>query len=223
MSWDPVWEEIFRSREWGKYPPEELIRFTARNYYSAPDRRAVMLLELGCGAGANVWYLAKEGFQVSGIDGSTTAIDKASRRLKAEGLTADLRIGDIVTIADLYPANLFDAIIDVGCLMCNRLESVQATLDQGLALLKPGGKVLSMVSAQGSWGEGLGTEVETGTFLDIREGPLAGVGLVHFFTLEELQALYRRFDSVQIECSNRSMNNRQHWYNLWVVEATKPS
>lgn len=49
--WDPIWEEIYRKQEWGKYPPEYVIRFIARNFYHAADRRCVRLLDLGCDPG----------------------------------------------------------------------------------------------------------------------------------------------------------------------------
>jgi tRNA G46 methylase TrmB len=59
LGWDPVWESIFQERDWGKYPGEELIRFVARNFYSFEDRKSVKLLEVGCGTGANLWFMAK--------------------------------------------------------------------------------------------------------------------------------------------------------------------
>ena len=40
---------------------------------AVPDRRSVRLLEVGCGPGGNVWYMAREGYQVSG-DGSAVAM-----------------------------------------------------------------------------------------------------------------------------------------------------
>ena len=80
-TWDPGWEQIFSSREWGKYPPEHVIRFIARSFYGVPDRKEVRLLEPGCGPGANIWFMAREGFTVSGIDGSATSIKQADERL----------------------------------------------------------------------------------------------------------------------------------------------
>src|ERR1700722_13214770 len=74
QSWDPVWEQIFANQSWGKYPPEELIRFVARNYYRAANRGDIKILEVGCGAGACIWYMAREGFCATGIDGSPSAI-----------------------------------------------------------------------------------------------------------------------------------------------------
>ena len=68
--WDPIWEEVHRSCEWGQYPPEELIRFVARKFAKADDRGKVQLLELGCAVGANIWFLAREGYSAWGIEGS---------------------------------------------------------------------------------------------------------------------------------------------------------
>src|ERR1019366_523612 len=80
QGWDPVWEQIFSTREWGKYPPEHVVRFVAGNFYRVPDRKEMCLLEVGCGPGANVWFMAREGFTVSRIDGSATAIKQARER-----------------------------------------------------------------------------------------------------------------------------------------------
>jgi SAM-dependent methyltransferase len=221
MSWDPVWEQIFRTRDWGRYPPEELIRFIARYFFAVPDRKQIKILELGCGTGANLWFLSREGFDPYGIDGSETAIAKAHQRLQAEGMTAHLQVGDIIALDDFYSPASFDAVIDVACLWCNRLGDVHSIVDKTLALLKPQGRIFSMTLAAGTYGDGLGTQVEPGTFLDIREGPLHGTGLNHFFTLEEVEQVFERFSNVGIEYSIRSLDNRQHVFKHWVTEGIK--
>lgn len=62
MSNDNIWNSVFKNQEWGKYPSEDLIRFIARNFYSIKNRLDVKVLEIGCGPGANIWFLAREGF-----------------------------------------------------------------------------------------------------------------------------------------------------------------
>src|SRR5207247_2009282 len=84
MSWDPVWEGVFTSQNWGKYPGEDVIRFVARNYYAAEDRSKVRFLEVGSGTGANLWFLAREGFSAHGMEGSPTAAGLARQRLDSE-------------------------------------------------------------------------------------------------------------------------------------------
>ena len=221
MSWDPIWEGIFSQRDWGRYPPEELIRFVAKHFYSVPDRSQIKVLDIGCGPGANIWYLAREGLDAHGIDGSSTAIEQCRARIQEESLKAHLQVGDVISLHDFYPPSHFDAVIDVRCLGCNRMQSIRSIMDQVLSVLKPGGRVFSVMLAAESWGYGLGEDVEPGTFVGIKEGAARGTGLNHFFTLEEVQKLFAGFSEVEIEHSTRSVNNRQQSFKLWITQAMK--
>ena len=223
MSWDPTWQKMFETRKWGKYPPEELIRFVAQSFYSARDRNSVKIIELGCGPGANIWYLAREGFAAHGIDGSTAAIALAKRRLQSEKLLADLKVGDITALTEHYGRNpQFDAVIDVCCIQHNRNADIKRIFDQIDVVLRPGGKLFAMMLAVGSYGSETGMEIEADTRAGITEGPLKGVGLSHFFTLDEVRNLFKHYTGLRIEYSLRSMNEMKNIYKHWVVAATKP-
>ena len=65
----------------------------ARNYYKS-HRGNVKILDFGCGIGAVTWYVAKEGVNAYGFDGSETAIKKAKVRIKEENVSADLILAD---------------------------------------------------------------------------------------------------------------------------------
>jgi len=83
MTWDPVWERIFRSREqWGRYPPEELVRFMARHYYQVADRREVRVLEVP----AHVTPEQVEILVKRELRGNFFTIDLAVARAAFEGL-----------------------------------------------------------------------------------------------------------------------------------------
>lgn len=221
MSWDPIWDQVFASREWGRYPPLELVRFVARHYYGSDPRGAVRILEVGCGTGANLWYLAREGFNAWGVDGSASALAKAADRLRQEGLRADLRQGDICDLSQIYAAGTFDAVIDVACLWCNPADDVRRIARQIFEVLAPGGRVFSMLLAQGSYGEELGREVAPATFTDIPDGPLAGTGVNHFFSESEARRVFEDFASLKVEYTVRSMDAQTHLLKLWVVEGIR--
>ncbi len=222
MSWDPVWENVFRSRAWGRYPPEELIRFVASRFGEVRDRRAVRILEVGCGTGANLWYLAREGFSVAGIDGSAAALGLAGERLAAEGLEAKLVLGDFMQLREHFGPESFDAIVDVSSLQHNRMGAVTATVQQIRETLEPGGSAFAMLVAAGSWGDGLGVEIEPGTRTDIAAGPLASAGVSHFFSLGEVERVFAEFADVVIEYSERSLDERREVYRHWVLTASRP-
>ena len=193
----------------------------ARNFFSVQNRSSVKILEVGCGTGANIWFISRKVLDTYGIDGSQTAITKASQRMREENLSASLQVGDIISMGTFYPNLQFDAIIDVVCLQHNTLQNIQTILAEVLTLLKPQGKFFSMMVAKGSYGDGLGRETEPGTFVDINEGPLNNRGLVHFFTEEEIERLFGVFDNVQVEYSIRSLNNQQNYYKHWIIEGAK--
>ena len=119
MAWDPVWEQIFTSQAWGRYPGEDVIRFVARNFYKTPpsDRPSIRFLEVGFGTGSNLWFLAREGFTFSGIEGSKGAEAIARRRLdcefpdwSSEPRNGELVVGDMMNLS--WSDDTFDALID---------------------------------------------------------------------------------------------------------------
>ncbi|MBI3269703.1 MAG: class I SAM-dependent methyltransferase [Planctomycetes bacterium] len=221
MPWDPTWEAVFAARDWGRYPPEELVRFAARRYPPGAGRKGVSVLELGCGAGANLWFLAREGFAVSGLDGSASALVRAERRLREDGLSAELRRVDASDLAVAFPAEAFDAVVDVACLQHNDPASARSILSQVSVVLKPGGRVFSMLVARGSHGDPARAASIPSTESAAGPAPTEGKGYCRFASLEDVKALFEAFAAVEIEYSVRSLQGRKRWYKQWVVEATK--
>ncbi len=223
MTVDPIWEEIHSSREWGKYPPEELVRFVARRYYGSENRKAVRILDLGCGLGSGVWYFCREGFSASGIDSSPSAIDRLERRLEAEGLTADLHVGDIVhSLPGFFHPESFDAITEVTCLYCLPFSEAKSVVRQAANLLKPGGCFFAMTFDVATWGFGLGRQVEPNSFADITEGPLKDRGFARFYARHELDDLFSALPIVSVESTTRTLQNERNVVKHWVVECQKP-
>jgi ubiquinone/menaquinone biosynthesis C-methylase UbiE len=220
-SWDSAWEKVFQEREWGKYPPEELIRFVARNFYKAPDRTSIKILDIGCGTGACTWYLAREGFSAYGIDGSKTAIAISIRMLEMEALKAEFVVGDLIQLP--YPDGFFDGVIDVAAIECNKIANVKEIFAQVYRALRPGGKFFSIAIKTGSYGYGEGDEIERNTFTNVRVGPHKGQGIIHFFTEREIRHLLNlnQFKNIEIEWSARTLNNQKNKIIHWIVTTQK--
>ena len=96
------WEtDIYaQGRQINRYPFPAYIGPFLMLFGGAPDRGKINVLEVGCGAGNNIWFFAREGFATHGIEGSATALAYAGDRLTAEGLTADLRHGNIAEVVE---------------------------------------------------------------------------------------------------------------------------
>lgn len=215
------WENIFASRGWGAYPPEELVRFIARNFRNAPDRSQVRVLEIGCGPGPNIWFLAREGYAAAGIDGSPTAIRQAEARLKVEGLPpADLKAGDFSSLP--WSNSSFDAVVDVAALYANTMSTINATVAEIHRVLKPGGLFFGKMFGDQCTGSDSGVMIEPGTMSRPTSGPCAGNELAHFFAREELPALFADFDELRIDQIHRTDDNGEMHIFEWLVSARKP-
>jgi SAM-dependent methyltransferase len=199
-----------------------IVREISRTFGASPERGSVHILEVGCGPGANVWFLAREGYIASGIDGSKTAIDIAKHRLTSEQLVAELLVGDFT--AELpWKDGSFDAVIDCAALYSNPLRGIRAAVSEIHRVLKPGGTFLTLTFTDRTAGYGTGAPgVDPGAFSDVEEGPLAGTGYVQFFTRSQLEAVLSDFRSVRIERTSYTMNDGQQLIELWVAKALRP-
>jgi ubiquinone/menaquinone biosynthesis C-methylase UbiE len=220
LAWDEVWERIFREREWGRYPQEEVVRFVARNFYRAPERSRVSMLEIGCGPGSGTsWFIAREGFRLTGIDASPTAIARARRRFTDEGLAGEFVEGPVDALP--FPDASFDAVLDVVCLACNSERETRAIVGEVRRVLKPGGLHFSLTPASGCWGDGAGERVDATTLREVSEGPFAGLGKTRFATRESLGELYREFHDLALERATRSADNGAREITHWIVTCRK--
>ena len=90
----------------GVTPPEvvELVE-------EMPAGRA---LDLGCGTGTNVAYLARRGWQADGVEGSARAI--AMARASVGGVPGiRLFAGDVTRLDQLSLLDRYDLVLDIGC------------------------------------------------------------------------------------------------------------
>ncbi len=212
---------MFRTRSWGRYPPEELIRFMARNFFAAEDRSKVRVLELGCGAGACTWFLAREGFDTYAVDGSDRAVELTRKYLESEGLSAHVEQADFLSVD--FESEFFDAVVEVASIQQTTMANVHEIVERAWELLKPGGVMFAMMVAKGTLGDGLGRMVEPNTFKDIPEGPYRGLGVTHFFEEGEVVEVFSPFAELELEKSTRTACNRTHEITHWVVSAKKQS
>ncbi len=144
------WDDRYKSGDlpWDtQRPSAELLRVLAAGF--TPPGRA---FELGCGTGTNAIYLAEHGFQVTAVDISTVAIDRARQRAQAAQVRVDFFATDVNSAPGGQP---YDFVFDRGCYHCVRradLAGYVATLDR---LTRPGTKFLLLAgNADDQSGEG---------------------------------------------------------------------
>ncbi len=222
MVWHKGWDDIFEGKEWSKYPPEELIRFIAINFYKYTNRKDVKILEVGSGTGSNLWYCAREGFDVTGIDGSQIGIDQTIKRFREESMDINTFVGDIVNLP--FDDKTFDCVIDVECLCSNSYKNSKLIVSEINRVLKSKGKFFSKTFMKGSegYGDGEKFEDEENTFIESFKGTsVAGCGIIRFTSEDEIIDLHKPLKVDSIDYSTRTKNNRKSEIKEWVIVCSK--
>lgn len=132
--------------------PQGIVDFLAKTRQKPPARMLTdwfprleihggVALDLGCGAGAEAEYLAKEGMMVDAIDKSPTVAKAAKER--CQGLTVDVIEGDFLEF-QLRP-EYYSLAVAINSLPFVKKPDCEALLKSVQASIRPGGGVILAV------------------------------------------------------------------------------
>jgi SAM-dependent methyltransferase len=185
----PVWESIYSDgKALNRYPFDSVVQFIYRNFSRAKPRSETKILEIGCGAGNNLWFAAREGFSVAGVDGSPSAIEFAKKRFAEEGLQADLRVADFIQLP--FGENSFDFVIDRAALTCSTFSDARKTIAEVRRVLVPGGKFYFTPYSDRHGSYVSGKPGSDGLTVDISGGTLTGIGPITFYGKRDVLGMF---------------------------------
>lgn len=78
------WDALYASGYGAKYPDTWVVRWVSRAFPKPFPGPIPTIADLGCGAGATLWYLMREGFIARGVDYSNEAIRRVNQRAHRE-------------------------------------------------------------------------------------------------------------------------------------------
>jgi len=124
--------------------PPELVEVVEGPSALAPGRA----LDLGCGTGTNAVYLARHGWEATGVDFVPGAVARARKRAHACGSNARFVAGDVTRLGDLGVVGPFDLVLDIGCFHGIPEALRSAYGDQVARVTAPGATLLMFAFAQ---------------------------------------------------------------------------
>ncbi|MBL4774763.1 MAG: methyltransferase domain-containing protein [Mariprofundus sp.] len=142
------WEALYQNNDtgWDRGGVSPALQIWLRN--GALEQRSRVLIP-GCGRGHEVVALAKQDFDVTGIDIAPTAIACLKQTLASEKVKATALLNDLFTY---QPEQSFDVVYEQTCLCAIDPEQRAAYVQQLRIWLRPGGTLLLSMMQTGETG-----------------------------------------------------------------------
>lgn len=180
------------------YPHAKVIQFCLHRY--SPDGRSgIRALDLGCGSGANTWFLAREGFATIATDFSPNAVETTEERLRADGLEATLRVEPATRIDEAD--NSMDLVICIGVLDAIGPASAAQALAETSRILSPGGRALFIAASN----------------RDFRLADPASRAILHGYSRPEIEQLVTLLPGASIDTYETTHQNGAVLQSDWMI------
>lgn len=117
-----------------KYPSSDVVSFVFKNF-----KKGSTILDLGCGAGRHLKFLAENGFECYGVDYSENGVKASELLLLEHKLKANLQVASAHKLP--FESEFFDGILCYGILLYNPKELIEEAIKEMYRVLKKGSKV----------------------------------------------------------------------------------
>jgi SAM-dependent methyltransferase len=132
---------------WDGHPLAKSLRDLVEGDNALPAGTA---LDLGCGTGDNSLYLAKHGWQVTGVDFVAKAVNKARAKAEANKLAVSFSQADVTRLSSEGIGTNFGLIVDSGCLHGMSDEDRDAYVREVTAVAAPDARLLLVEFVRGA-------------------------------------------------------------------------
>ena len=183
------------------------------------EKNKLNILDIGCGAGSNTVFLAKEGFSVYCTDISEAGLNITEKRLHENNFKAVIKNAGMES--QPFEDNFFDGAISFGVFYYNTRDGYQKAVDELRRILKVGGHALVFSRTTDDYRFGKGKEIEKNTFIldiqDTNEGDMPS----HFLSREDIDVIFSKFTEIVVEKTETTFSNLKNKNSDWIIKVKK--
>jgi SAM-dependent methyltransferase len=223
MSFSTEWEEKYSANtHLSVWPWSDVVSLVHRHCKPVIAEGGGRVLELGCGAGANIPLFRVLGMDYYAMEGSSTIVKQLHERYPDR--VQKIVCGDFTV--DQPFAGRFDLVVDRASLTHNNTVSIKNALKIAFDALLPGGTFIGVDWFSTNYSDfAIGEAIDDDfTKTNIKIGSFAGVGKVHFSDEAHLRDLFSEFEITFLEerLTQRHEPKDQHQFASWNIVARKP-
>ncbi len=191
MTQSHPWELAWREGRWAESSPalSEVVEFAE----DLKREKASRVLDLGCGAGRHSILLAEQGFQVTGLDISKTALEALDGRVKAASLKNVFLVNHEMWKLPFID-DYFDSVVCTNVLHHGKAAEIHQAIGELHRVMRKRALAFVIALSDSDFRKGNGKNIEPNTYV-FTEGDERGI-VHHFFTRNELEFNFERFELV---------------------------
>lgn len=140
------------------------------------------ILDLGCGLGRNSLYFYEQGFNVTAVDGSPSAIEKFESVCKQKDYKIDVRLCDMHSLS--FENSTFDAVFSYHVIYHTDSKGIKKVISEIERVLKPTGELFVTLNSKNntSYLKNINYKIDESTIIK-QDG--IEKGILHYFVNEE--------------------------------------
>ncbi len=191
MSFSKEWNDAYKNNtHMSVYPWSDVVSYVMR--YVRLLGSDMKVLELGCGAGANIPLFQNLNIQYFAIEGSEVIVKKLKEKFPQ--YSNSIIVGDFTK--ELPFIDTFDLIIDRASITHNNTDSIELCLELINKKLTKNGKFMGFdwFSTEHSDYKKRESKEDLYTVVDFKEGQFKGIGKVHFSDKNHIIDLFKNFE-----------------------------
>lgn len=214
------WNELYaKNYHRPKYPNEHLVAFAMKNF-----PRGGEILDLCCGSGRHMKFLAENGFKAYGCDVSEEGIFHAKEWLKECHLQGELEVASMEKIP--FESEFFDGLFCIGSLMYGTKEQIEQNAKEIHRVLKKGAKAYLNLRSTNDYRHTHAKPISKyEVIIDEKDEKVPAFfenGMrVYHFDEEEVKRIYTGFEKMSIDRIRHSFENNAYANDNLIVVLTK--
>lgn len=190
--WDAAWKRVTGPhKELPKLPYIHEITRKLKKY------QVKKVLDLGCGSGWLSIFIAKYGFDVTGIDIAKPAVELGKQWSKEDNVNVNFLVGDMFNLP--FKEKSFDAVICNSVLEHFRLDQSEKIFDRINSILVDKGFLFGCFDQVGT---GKGEYYELGDSTHVYTDQARKGMMLRNYTDQELKDLMKNFDILSFDKNN---------------------
>lgn len=193
------------------WPFSDVVSVFQREFTNWKKGRPPRILEVGCGAGNNLWALSLIGYDSYGVDIAPSAIAFAESRFKNMNIKVHLSVSSMNNL--VFRDGFFDFVLDRAAITQVSMDEVPRCVNEIRRVLSKNGKLYSFgLFGENHSGRLLGELQMNGSYDNFSGGVFSSVGLTTFFTHSSILATFSPFSELEV---NRRTDEVA---GLWISE-----